>query len=346
MKVNVSILLVLLLCFTGAGALFAADQAAGAPKVQVDGRDIVFPDAKPYTVGESVYIPVRSAAENMGILVTWDAKNKSVQIGEGASAVTFKPENAAGGGKPFLKDGRVYVDPAFIQDKLGAEAVWNQQKSAVSITTKSKNLLKGVQLFKQSMVKLTGEKVIYVDPYKVDGEPKDGDIIFITHTHGDHFSLNEIAKVAKKDATIVFPAGELDKLADTAFEKVGSAPNQEGTVKGISYKAVPAYNTKTNNHPKEKAWVGYIIKVNGASYYMAGDTDLIPEMKDIHADVAFLPMGGTYTMAYEEAAQAANLIHPHIVVPYHYADVVGTREDALKFIDAIEPGITSILMKE
>jgi L-ascorbate metabolism protein UlaG (beta-lactamase superfamily) len=69
-------------------------------------------------------------------------------------------------------------------------------------------------------------------------------------------------------------------------------------------------------------------------------------MKNINVDVAFLPMGGTYTMAYEEAAKAANLIHPRVVVPYHYGDVVGTKEDALKFIDLIDPGITAILMKE
>ncbi|CAG7615838.1 MBL fold metallo-hydrolase [Paenibacillus allorhizosphaerae] len=348
MKVRVAVLFVLLLSLTGTGSLFAADQPAtgGKVTVQVDGREIVFPDAQPYSVTASVYVPVRIAAENMGIPVFWDAKSTAVRIGEGDAAFTFKPEASASGGKPFLKDGRVYVDLAFIQDKLGAGAVWNKEKMNVTVTTKT-NVLKGVQLFKQSMVKLTGKQIIYVDPYKVDGEPKDGDIIFITHTHGDHFSLNEIRKVAKADATIVFPANELDKVADAGFGKVvGAVPNEEGTVNDISYKTVPAYNTKTSNHPKDRQWVGYIITVNGASYYMAGDTDLIPEMEDIDADVAFLPMGGTFTMAYEEAAKAANLIRPRIVIPYHYADVVGTRDDALKFIDLIEPGITAILMKE
>ncbi|TMV46235.1 hypothetical protein FE783_26435 [Paenibacillus mesophilus] len=348
MKLRVTVLLVLLLSLTGTGMLFAADETMnnGQVIVQVDGREIVFPDAKPYSVSASVYVPVRIAAENMGIPVFWDAKTTSVRIGEGAAAVTFIPEKSANGNKPFLREGRVFVDLAFIQDKLGATAVWNKEKKSVTLTTKS-NVLKGVQLFKQSMVKLTGEQVIYVDPYKVDGEPMDGDIIFITHTHGDHFSLSEIRKVAKADATIVFPAKELDKVSDAGFgDVVGAVPNEEGTVKNISYKAVPAYNTEKSNHPKDREWVGYIIKVNGASYYMAGDTDLIPEMEQIDADVAFLPMGGTFTMAYEEAAKAANLIRPRIVIPYHYADVVGTRDDALKFIDLIEPGITSILMKE
>lgn len=348
MKAKVAGLLVLILSLTGAGALFAADETVhGSPvTVRVDGRDIVFPDAKPYSVADNVYIPVRIAAENMGIPVLWNADEASVRIGEGETAVEFKPEQAANGDKPFLKEGRVYVDLAFIRDKLGAEAVWEAEAATVSITTES-NVLKGVQLFKQSMVKLTGEQVVYIDPYKVDGEPKDGDIIFITHTHGDHFSLSEIRKVAKPDATIVFPAKELDKLADAGFENVvGAVPLQEGNVKGIAYKAVPAYNTQTSNHPKDREWVGYIIRLNGASYYLAGDTDLIPEMEELDADVAFLPIGGTYTMAYEEAARAANLIRPRIVIPYHYADVVGSRDDAIRFIDLIEPGITAILMKE
>ncbi|CAG7599486.1 hypothetical protein PAESOLCIP111_00314 [Paenibacillus solanacearum] len=349
MKGKAAAMIVLLLSLTGAGSLYAAEQPAAGGKVavQVDGRNIVFPDAQAYTVGDSVYVPVRIAVENMGIPVAWDAGSSTVRIGEGATAVSFTPDSTAGGGKPFLKDGRVYTDLAFIQDKLGAGVAWDKAKTTVSVTTKS-NVLKGVQLFKQSMVKLSGGKqVIYVDPYKVDGEPKDGDIIFITHTHSDHFSLSEIRKVAKAGATVVFPAKELDKVADAGFGKViGAVPNEEGTVNDISYKAVPAYNTQTANHPKEREWVGYIIKVNGASYYMAGDTDLIPEMKDFDADVAFLPMGGTYTMAYEEAAKAANAIRPRIVIPYHYADVVGSRDDALKFIDLVEPGITAILMKE
>lgn len=352
MKSSVTVLLVLLLSLTGAGAVFADEQATtdNLIKVQVDGRDIVFPDSQPFSVSASVYasvyVPVRIVAENMGIPVLWDANTTSVTIGEGDSAVTFKPDNAQTGGKPFLKDGRVFVDLAFVRDKLSAEVVWDAEKRTVSVTTES-NVLKGVQLFKQSMVKLTGEQVIYVDPYKVDGEPKDGDIVFITHTHGDHFNLDEVRKVAKSDATIVFPAKELDKLAGSGFKNVvGAVPHEAGTVKDIAYQAVPAYNTQTSNHPKDREWVGYIITINGFSYYMAGDTDLIPEMENIDADVAFIPMGGTYTMAYEEAAKAANLIHPRFAVPYHYADVVGTRDDAVKFIDLIEPGITAILMKE
>lgn len=344
MKIRLSVLLVLLMLLTGTGTLHAADQADVT--VEVDGRKIVFPDARPYQADSGVVVPVRAAAENMGIPVAWDAVSRSVRIGEGSQAVSFKPEQSADASQPFLKDDRVYVDLAFFKEKLGVQVDWNNEKQSVSIQTSS-NVLKGVQLFKQSMVKISGEQVIYIDPFEVDGSPKDGDIIFITHTHGDHFNLEDMQKVAKDNATVVFPKKELDKLKDAGFaEVVGVAPNEEGEVKGVTFKTVPAYNVTKTNHPKDMEWLGYIVNINGASYYAAGDTDLIPEMESVDADVAFLPIGGTYTMAYEEAAEAANLIRPRIVVPYHYGDVVGTREDAIKFIGLIDPGITAILMKE
>jgi hypothetical protein len=274
MKLSVSGLLVLLMVLTGSGTLYAAgqDQANDEVKVQIDGRTIVFPDAKPYSVTTAVYVPVRMAAENMGIPVIWDTDSQSVRIGEGTQVFTFKPERSAGSDKPFLKDNRVFVDLTFIQDKLGAKVNWNQEQLTASIQTKS-NVLKGVQLFKQSMVKISGEQVIYVDPYKVDGAPKDADVVFITHTHGDHFNLDEIRKVAKDDATLIFPKKELDKVKDAGFAQViGFSPNEEGKVKGLTHKTVPAYNVNAPNHPKDREWVGFIININQASYYMAGDT--------------------------------------------------------------------------
>jgi L-ascorbate metabolism protein UlaG (beta-lactamase superfamily) len=331
-----------------AGTMLAVEDEASsnAATVQVDGRTMVFPDAKPYVEPTGVYVPVRIVAENMGIPVYWDAVSQMVRIGDGGSAVSFKPANANSGNQPFLNNGRVYVDLNFVRNKLEVETAWNRETMTASMAPKS-NVLKGVQLFKQSMVKLAGVKTIYIDPYKVDGEPKDGDIIFITHTHGDHFSLADMHKVAKEGAIVVFPHKETDKVKDAGFgDVVGAVPGEEGTVEGISYEAVPSYNTQKTNHTKDRDWVGYIIAVNGHTYYIAGDTDLIPEMKDFDADVAFLPIGGTYTMEYKEAAQAANVIHPRVVVPYHYQDVVGTREDAIHFIDLIEPGIVAILMKE
>ena len=94
---------------------------------------------------------------------------------------------------------------------------------------------------------------------------------------------------------------------------------------------VPAYNPAKQFHPKINEWLGYIVEINGTRIYHAGDTDLIPEMNNIKADMAFLPVGGTYTMGAEEAAKAANTIKPKIAVPMHYGSIVGSKSDAERF---------------
>jgi len=79
--------------------------------------------------------------------------------------------------------------------------------------------------------------------------------------------------------------------------------------------------------------VGFIITVAGVRIYHAGDTDVIPEMDDIETDVALLPVGGTYTMTADEAAQAANRIQPQVAIPMHWGTIVGSKRDAQRFSD-------------
>jgi L-ascorbate metabolism protein UlaG (beta-lactamase superfamily) len=90
--------------------------------------------------------------------------------------------------------------------------------------------------------------------------------------------------------------------------------------------------------------VGYIINIKNTSYYIAGDTDIIPEMKDFNVDVAFLPVGGTYTMSALEAAKAANIIKPLVVVPTHYGAVIGSVEDAKTFVDNLDASILGVIL--
>jgi len=114
---------------------------------------------------------------------------------------------------------------------------------------------------------------------------------------------------------------------------VGSQP--AGTAidaDGVKIEVVPAYNVGKQFHPKGNDWVGYIIDAKGKRIYHAGDSDFIPEMKSIKADIILLPIGGTYTMTPEEAAEAANTINPSILaVPIHFGEIVGTKADAEKF---------------
>ena len=115
-------------------------------------------------------------------------------------------------------------------------------------------------------------------------------------------------------------------------------PSQEFVFKNVRITTLPAYNIDKPFHPKEEAWVGYLIKMNDVLIYHAGDTDLIPEMQTLtgfrHEGqklVALLPVGGRFTMNAEEAAESAKLIKPFIAIPMHYGTIVGTEEDAKEF---------------
>lgn len=90
--------------------------------------------------------------------------------------------------------------------------------------------------------------------------------------------------------------------------------------------------SKINYHPKKNKWVGYILTIEDNNVYHAGDTERIPEMKDIVCDIALLPLGQTYTMnSVEDAAEAAIDVKAKIAIPFHYGLYKGTEEDSVKF---------------
>ena len=120
--------------------------------------------------------------------------------------------------------------------------------------------------------------------------------------------------------------------------------NKEYMVQGIKFETIPAYNTNKTFHPKENDWVGYIITLDGIRYYIAGDTDITEENRKVKCDVAFVPVGGTYTMNYSEAAELVNIIKPKIAVPIHYGSVVGTKQDAPNFIKLLHSSIKGIIL--
>ncbi len=113
---------------------------------------------------------------------------------------------------------------------------------------------------------------------------------------------------------------------------------------GIKFEAIPAYNTNKQFHPKENGWVGYIIEIQGIKYYIAGDTDITEENRKVKCDVTFVPVGGTYTMDFKEAAMLINEIKPKIAIPTHYGSVVGTKQDATDFIKLLHPEIKGIIL--
>jgi len=201
-----------------------------------------------------------------------------------------------------------------------------------AIPEEAKKLLKGVTWFVQGAVRIEAEKTIYVDPFRLGSVKRDADIILITHSHGDHLSPADIAKIAKPDTVFVCPKDGKCLSALKGKDVKIIAPGAKLDVGGVNIAAVPAYNVKKRYHPRSNGWVGYVVQVGGRSFYFAGDTDFIPGMKDIRADVAFLPVGGKYTMDVPEAAKAANVIQAKVVVPYHCGGViVGRKDDAQRF---------------
>ena len=176
-------------------------------------------------------------------------------------------------------------------------------------------------------------KVIYIDPWQVPEGPK-ADLILITHDHHDHCSPRDVAKIRKDNTTIVTVPAAAARLPGSAKTV---KPGDELTEEGIRISVVPAYNiNKFRNpgvafHPREKAYVGFVIDLGGQRLYHAGDTDHIPEMKSIDADIALLPVSGTYVMTAGEAVEAVKKIKPQIAVPMHIGRGIGSLGDADAF---------------
>ena len=185
-------------------------------------------------------------------------------------------------------------------------------------------------------------KVVYIDPFRIKKEYHDADIILITHEHYDHYSEEDINKVRKEDTILVVTEDLKERALSNGFRKekvIAVAPNQIYEVEGLKIETIPAYNTDKKFHPRDNHWVGYIIEINGIRYYIAGDTDITEENRKVDCDVAFVPVGGTYTMDYKQAAKLINEMKPKIVVPIHYGEIVGTRKDAEKFSELLDKDI-------
>ena len=189
-------------------------------------------------------------------------------------------------------------------------------------------------------VLMAGDKTVVIDPFQIETcEP--ADIILITHSHYDHCSVPDIDKIKKASTVFVTEPSAAENLTGDVRTL---APGENIQIDDLLIEAVPAYNTDKSFHPRENNWLGFIITVDGKKIYHAGDTDLIPEMESISADIALLPVSGTYVMTSDEAVAAAKKIKPAIAIPMHYGAIVGTNEDALRFKDALE-GILKVIIK-
>lgn len=184
--------------------------------------------------------------------------------------------------------------------------------------------------------------IIYIDPLAINDEVHDADFILITHDHYDHFSPEDIRKVAKADSIIVVPEKMVDKageVSDTVAKTETVKPGVYREINGLEFETVPAYNLMKPFHPKSAEWVGYVLRIDGQRIYIAGDTDATKEAKAVRCEIALVPIGGTYTMDAKKAAELVNTIRPNVAIPVHYGSIVGKPGDGEIFAQNVKDPI-------
>lgn len=196
------------------------------------------------------------------------------------------------------------------------------------------NIIKRISINEHSSIRIDGERILYFDPFRIQKETNDGDIVLVTHAHYDHFSPEDIEKICHQHTVFVMPKSMQDEVNSQGFTEKNTVFMEVGdrtAINGITVEAVPSYNTDKPMHPKENGWLGYIVTVDSVRIYVAGDCDAMPE--EIDCQIALIPIGGTYTMNPKEAAEWINCVKSEIVIPTHYGTLVGTLADA----DVFEP---------
>ncbi|MDY6770287.1 MAG: MBL fold metallo-hydrolase [Candidatus Nanohaloarchaea archaeon] len=209
-------------------------------------------------------------------------------------------------------------------------------------------LVDGVEVYwlGHAAVKLvdSDDQAFYIDPWsevmhEADEHPA-ADIIVATHDHRDHFDVKAIQAVKKPGTMLVCTEESVEQVPEDVSHKV-IAPDRSVTVHGKRIRGVPAYNVDKFReagvpYHEEGFGVGVVFDVDGVTVYHAGDTDPIPAMAELpDIDLAFLPVGGTYTMDQDEAVEAVQMVQPERVAPIHYGTIDGTAADVDRFADDV-----------
>jgi L-ascorbate metabolism protein UlaG (beta-lactamase superfamily) len=198
--------------------------------------------------------------------------------------------------------------------------------------------LKGVEWLGHASFRIkTRAGVVYIDPYRVE-DALPADLILITHDHFDHFSRDDVLRLAGRRTTAVGPATVMEQLKGRT---VSVRPGETFELDELEVEALPAYNTNKLDssgkpfHSRDAGWLGFVLRDGARRIYHSGDTDVIPEMDQAAGvDVALLPVSGTYVMSPLEAAEAARRIDPAVAVPMHWGTTIGTESDAREFAEA------------
>lgn len=241
-----------------------------------------------------------------------------------------------------------YVTEVKVDNELVKSKETNTNETNDIIDEGSDTMLDNITLNYQSSIRMEKSgKVIYFDPYKIEGNKNDADYVFVTHSHYDHYSEDDIKKVMNDNTKFIVTSdleSKIKTLGITDDNVLVVYPNEEHKIDDISFETIPAYNVDKTYHKKSYNWVGYVVQINGVKYYDVGDSDVTDEFKDVKCDVVFVPVGGTYTMTDEEASSAINEMKPKYAIPVHYGEV-GSEANAQNFIDNLNDDITGVILK-
>jgi len=196
-------------------------------------------------------------------------------------------------------------------------------------------IIKNIQFLGHASLKIKlADKTIFVDPWKIKEEKDKADIILVTHPHYDHYSEIDIKKIAK-ETTILLSCKEVVSQTSVKNRRV-LLPFEETKIDDITIQGFPAYNINKPFHPKSNNWLGFIIRHKDISIYIAGDSDVTEEAKQLKVNIMILPVGGTYTMTDKEAAELVNLTKPDIAIPIHYGDIISSKQSAQNFAKLVK----------
>jgi len=202
-------------------------------------------------------------------------------------------------------------------------------------------LIEGVDITRPSHASIKiitpAQHYIYIDPFQIQ-EGEKADYLFITHEHYDHCSIADIKKIIKPETIVITVPDCQSKLAGLPIKEVKLVkPGDYLHLPYTEVQVLPAYTVKTHFHHRDNQWVGFAIRINGKIYYYVGDSDVIPEMKNLQGiDVMFVPVAGQITMDAKEAAQLVNYLKPKITIPVGYGSVMGTQQDAEMFKSLVQ----------
>jgi L-ascorbate metabolism protein UlaG (beta-lactamase superfamily) len=193
-------------------------------------------------------------------------------------------------------------------------------------------------------------RTVFVDPMAGPADPvatrrgmTKPDLILITHSHRDHYDVVVLKGYAAGNPRLVVagPADVVTYAKVDGLEVKEVKPGQEYTMAGFHFRTVPAYFLD-GSHPREKNWVGYVLNLDGAFYYVTGDTQAVPEMAAVEADVLFPPLYGCGANV-EQALAMVAACRPSMAVPVH----TGGEEDVIQaFLSRLPPGVQGAYFKD